>query len=88
VTVRIEESNVAVTFFAASIVSVQVPVPAQSPDQPVNTDVLFGVAVSVSIVPLAMLAAQMPELPAQLMIPAGVEVVVPPPAPVCETVSA
>jgi hypothetical protein len=46
--------NVAVTAVAAVIVTVQVPVPVHPPPlHPVNTDPAFGVAVSVTTVPLA-----------------------------------
>ena len=45
--------NVAVTFFDASTVSVQVLLPLHAPDQPVNTEPAAAVAVSVTEVPNA-----------------------------------
>lgn len=45
-------ANVAVTLFAALIVTVHGPVPLQAPDQPVNVLLAFGAAVSVTVVPL------------------------------------
>jgi hypothetical protein len=44
-------SNVAVTALSASIVSMQVPVPLQSPLQPANVESPAGVAVRVTDVP-------------------------------------
>ena len=47
------------TDWAALIVTVQVPVPVQLPPlQPVNVEPVAGVAVSVTAVPLAKVAAQ------------------------------
>ena len=44
--------NVAVTDFAASIVTVHVDAdPVHAPDQPANDEEAFGVAVSVTVVP-------------------------------------
>ncbi len=40
--------NVAVTFFAESMVTLQVPVPEQSPVQPENIEPLSAVAVNVT----------------------------------------
>jgi hypothetical protein len=42
-------TNVAVTDFAAVIVTVQVPVPEQPPDQPIKADPLFADAVRVTV---------------------------------------
>jgi hypothetical protein len=72
--------NVAVTFRAALIVTVQVPVPLQAPDQPVKVEPAVGAAVRVTDVPSAILAEQV--LP-QLM-PAG-ELTVPVPVPALVT---
>jgi len=44
--------NVAVTDLAASIVTVQLPAPAQAPLQPVKVESALGAAVSVTMVPL------------------------------------
>lgn len=77
-------SNVAVTDFAASIVTEQVPVPVHAPDQPVNEKPLFGVATNVTAVPLTKKAEQ---APGQLM-PAGDEVTVPVPVPAVVTARA
>ena len=46
-------SNAAVTVFAASIVTWQVPVPEHAPHQPTNARFELGVAVSVTTVPAA-----------------------------------
>ena len=43
-------SNAAVTLFAASMVTWQLPVPVHAPDQPANMLSLFGVAVRVTAV--------------------------------------
>ena len=45
-------TNVAVTVFAASIVTVHTPVPVHAPLQPVNADPLVATAVSLKTVPL------------------------------------
>jgi hypothetical protein len=45
----IEVVKVAVTDFAAVIVTVQVPVPEHAPDQPVKVDPLSGEAVKVTV---------------------------------------
>jgi hypothetical protein len=75
-------ANVAVTDLAADIVTVQVPVPEQAPDQPVNMEPLAGAAVSVTLVPEAYNAEHVvPQL-----IPATLEVTVPLPAPALATV--
>ena len=49
--VRRRRSKVAVTVWSADIVRVQVPVPVQSPLQPVNTEPASGVAVNTTEVP-------------------------------------
>ncbi len=77
--------NVAVTAFAAVMVTVQVvAVEEPAPDQPVNVDVESGAAASVTLD-----AASKGAEPAepQLMIP-DVEVTTPPPVPVLVTVRA
>ncbi len=74
--------NAAVTLLAASIVTVQVfPVPAHAPLQPVKVELVVGTAVRVTRVPLLRLALHV--VP-QLM-PAGLEVTVPVPAPLLDT---
>jgi hypothetical protein len=75
---------VAVTDWAALIVTEQVPVPVHAPLQPVKVEPVAGVAVSVTAVPLAKLAAQ---VAGQLM-PAGTLVTVPVPVPALVSVSA
>jgi len=75
-------SKLAVTAFAALIVTKQLPVPLHAPDQPVKVEVASATAVSVTPAPMVKLAAHV--LP-QLM-PAGDEVTVPPPVPVLPTV--
>ncbi|TAJ20096.1 MAG: hypothetical protein EPO65_04830 [Dehalococcoidia bacterium] len=75
--------NVAVTVFAASIVTTQLPVPVQAPDHPVNVEVASGVAVRVTEVPEPNVAEQS----APQVIPAGAEVTVPRPVPCRVTVS-
>jgi hypothetical protein len=77
-------AKVAVTDFAASIVTWHVPVPMQAPLQPEKTDPDAGVAVSVTAVLVVKLNAQ---LDPQSM-PAGADVTVPDPAPAFATVSA
>jgi hypothetical protein len=75
--------NVAVTDVLAVGVKAQVPVPVQAPDQPANVEPVLGVAVSVTDVPLAKLALHVDP---QLM-PEGLLVMVPVPAPLLCTVS-
>src|SRR5438093_1194333 len=75
--------KLAVTACAALMVTLQVPVPAQLPLQPVKVEPAAGVAVSVTAVPLANVAEQV--VPHE--IPAGALVTVPVPAPVLLTVS-
>jgi hypothetical protein len=69
--------KVALTDLAASIVTVQLPVPLQAPPHPANTEPEAGVGVRVTEVPWAKLAEQVtPQL-----IPAGLLVRVPEPVP-------
>src|SRR5881397_1452510 len=76
--------NVAVTVVAALRVTVQAPGPEQPPPlQPLKVEPAAGAAVSVTAVPLAKLAAQV----APQVMPAGLLVTVPAPAPALETVS-
>jgi hypothetical protein len=75
--------NVAVTFRGPLIVTLQAPVPVQSPLQPANTIPLSGVGVSETSEPPAKVALQVEP---QLM-PAGDEVTVPVPVPALVTVS-
>ena len=77
--------KVAVTFWAALMVTVQVPVPLHPPPlQPVKVEPPLGVAVKVTLVPLVKLVLQvLPQL-----IPAGLLVTVPVPVPLLVTVKA
>ena len=76
--------KVAVTVRAWLMVTVQVPVPEQvSPLQPAKLDPALAVAVSVTLVPVANVLEQ---AAVQLM-PVGLLVTVPPPAPARLTVS-
>ena len=75
--------NVAVTAALPVKVTLQVPVPVQAPDQPVNVEVAFGTAVSVTMVPLVKLALHI----APQLIPAGLLMTVPAPVPALWTVS-
>lgn len=77
--------NVAVTLVAALSVTGQVLVPEQAPLQPAKTEPLPGVAVSVTDVPGAKDAEQ---VPAVQLSPLGDETTVPAPVPVSATVSA
>jgi hypothetical protein len=78
-----EVTKVAVTFFAASIVSAQLPVPLHAPVQPVKVDPAAGAAASVTAVPELNVAEQVAP---QLIAPAGaVEVTVPLPVPALPT---
>lgn len=80
-TVRRLTANVAVTVFAASIVTMHAPVPEHAPPQPVNAFFALGVGVSVTTVPNAKSALHvLPQL-----IPAGDDDTLPPL--VTETVS-
>src|SRR3990167_3293233 len=67
------DANVAVTLLAASIVTVQVPVPVHAPLQPMNAFLLTGVAVSTTIELPVKLAEHVPLLEVQLEMPAGFE---------------
>ena len=76
--------NVAVTVFAASIVTAQVPVPVHAPDHPLKIELVSGTVVSITAVPA-------PYVPVQVVpqdIPAGEEVIVPVPVPALEVVRA
>ena len=74
--IRQTEPNVAVTFFCASIGTVQVPVPVHAPDHPVKLEPVLGAAVSVTVVPTTKLLWH--TVPQE--IPVGAEVTVPAPA--------
>lgn len=76
--------NVAVTDLAASMVTVQVPVPEQAPLQPTKTELAVGVAVRVTWVPASKVAEQV----APQLIPAGEEMTVPLPVPLFATFKA
>lgn len=71
-------SNIAVIAVSLFIITVQVPVPLQPPpDQPANTELAFGVAVSVITAPVANISPQsVPQF-----IPPGVLVTTPDPVP-------
>src|SRR5882724_5561686 len=69
---------------APDTVTVHDPVPLQSPAHPVKTEDAFGVAVRVTAVPFTKLAAHV----APQLMPAGLLVTVPEPAPAGETVRA
>ena len=70
--------KVAVAVLAAVMVTAQVPVPAQAPDQPAKVEPATGLAVRVTTVPLVYASVQsVPQL-----IPAGELVTVPEPVPV------
>jgi hypothetical protein len=72
---------------AALTVTLQVVVPVHAPDQPAKVLVVTGVSVSVTCVPGAKLVEQAVDVAEQL-IPTGVLVTVPLPAPARETVNA
>jgi hypothetical protein len=76
-------SNVAVTDVVLVGVTLQVPVPVQAPDQPVKVELAFGVAVSVTAVPLGKLALHV----VPQVMPAGELVTDPPPVPATATFS-
>src|SRR3990172_3684400 len=65
------------TFFAAPMVTVQVPVPVQAPLQPAKVLPLTGVALRITFVPLAKLAKQV----APQSMPVGLLLTKPEPAP-------
>lgn len=76
-------AKVATTLVAAVGVTVQAPVPAHAPLQPVKTESASGVAVRLRLTPAGKLAAHvMPQ-----SMPAGVEAMIPPPAPILLTVT-
>jgi hypothetical protein len=75
--------KVAVTAVLPVKVTLQEPVPVQVPDQPANVELLFGAAVSVTMVPLVTLVLHV----APQSIPAGLLVTVPAPVPALWTVS-
>jgi hypothetical protein len=72
----ISKLKVAITFLAADIVTTQVPVPEQSPDQPPKVKPAVAAAVRVTVVPLLRLAEQKVE--GQFMPPTSL-VTFPPP---------
>jgi hypothetical protein len=76
--------NVAVTDFAASIVTTHEPVPVHAPLQPPNVEVPSGVAVSVTIVPIPNDAEHV----APQLMPAGLDVTLPLPVPDFVTLNA
>lgn len=82
-----EPPKVAVTLLAAFTVTAQAAVPVHAPDQPAKMLVVTGVAARETAVPGAKLAEQTVEVAEQL-IPAGVLVTVPLPAPDKATVNA
>jgi hypothetical protein len=69
--------KVAVTLLAASVVTTQLPVPVQAPDQPVKVELPVGAAVNVTVDPMLNEKEQV----APQLIPAGSEVTVPVPVP-------
>jgi hypothetical protein len=84
VSVKVRRVNVAVTVFAAFIVTEQVaPETLSHPLQPPNVEFVLACAVSVTTVPLLYEAEQI----APQLIPDGLDVTVPPPVPVLLTAS-
>ena len=75
--------NAALTAWLEFIVTVQLPVPEQAPDHPANVEPVFGVAVSVTVVPAPKLRQPDPH-----EVPAGEEATVPLPVPDVPVVSA
>ena len=84
----VEGSNLAVTVFAASIVTVQVPVPEHAPVHPIKVESIDGFAVKVTVLPIAYLCP-IPKVSSQ-SVPQSItsisEVIVPVPAPDFKTV--
>jgi hypothetical protein len=78
----VEAENVAVTAWLDFIVTVQLPVPEQAPDHPVNVEPVFGAAVSVTTVPAAKLRQPEPH-----EVPAGEALTAPLPVPAVVMVS-
>jgi hypothetical protein len=78
-----EGRKLAVTAFAASMVTTHVEVPAQAPDQPANSEPLSAVAVKVTVLPVGKSALHADP---QTM-PDGLLTTCPAPAPVFDTVS-
>jgi len=74
--------NIAWTVLAALIVTTQVPVPEQAPDQPVNVEPDVADAVRVTTVPAAKRCLHV----APQAVPAGTLTTVPPPVPALVTV--
>lgn len=85
--VCIEPPKLAVTLLGALTVTLQAVVPVQAPDHPANVFVVTGVAASVTCVPGAKFAEQIVDVDEQLM-PEGLLVTVPEPAPAKATVNA
>ena len=82
--------KLAVTLRDWVILTVQLPVPLQAPDHPLKECPLAGVAVSVTLVPLAKLVLHVPlVLPAEMeqLIPLGLDVTDPVPVPLPPRVS-
>ena len=77
-------ANVAVTDWAALMVTAQVAVPVQAPDQPLKTERGVAAAVSVNAVPCLKVCTQA----APQLMPAGLEVTAPSPFPAFVSVSA
>ena len=85
VNVRCRTPKVAVALAAALTVTWQVLVPEQAPLQPLKTELVPGVAVSVTAVPWLYEAEQVPD---EQLMPPGVEVTAPWPAPATCTLRA
>ena len=76
--------KVAVTLLTASIVTLHAPVPVHAPDQPAKVDAASGVALRLTLLPCAKLALHV----APQLMPPGLLVIPPVPAPAFVTVSA